>query len=419
MQAPLSTASTRSNSTSARLTEHATSTWALVSTLALLAALSPLATDMYLSAFHAMAHDLRTSPQRIGGTLSAYFLGMALGQAFYGPLIDRYGRRGPLLWGTAAYILCTLGCLFTTDVDVFTGLRLVQAIGGCAGLVAGRAVINDLFERQHGASVLSLMMMLMTLAPVAAPTLGSLLLKLGGWTIIFWAMAVAGVLCLVAAALAVPESLPVDQRIALHPGNILRNYGRLCSQPNYIRPALAGSLAQACMFAFITGSPTVFMGYFGLEPTAYGWVFGGIAAGILVTGQLTSYLLRRGTSLERLMSRSLVIMAIAATLLSLAARSDLGMVWIIAPLWCVIAMLGVLGACSVALAMAASGALAGSASALVGTLQFVLASTASAIVATLQTGTAMAMACTMLVLALLACGVWWGMPRGQTSAPQH
>jgi MFS transporter, DHA1 family, multidrug resistance protein len=394
------------------------STWALVTTLALLAALSPLATDMYLSAFHAMANDLDTSTQRMGGTLSAYFLGMAVGQAIYGPLIDRFGRRTPLLIGTTVYLLCTIGCLITPDISVFTALRLLQAVGGCAGLVAGRAVINDLFDRQRGASVLSLMMMLMTLAPVAAPTVGSLLLKLDGWTIIFDAMALAGIVCLLATWFAVPESLPIENRIPLHPGTILRNYLRLCLQASYMRPALAGSFAQACMFAFITGSPMVFMGHFRLSATTYGWVFGGIAAGILITAQLTTLMLRRGTRLETLMNVSLITITVSAAVLTATASANLSLAWIIAPLWGVIASLGVLGACSVALAMAASGALAGSASALVGTLQFVFAFAASAIVATLQSGTAVAMSCTMLVLSLLACGVWWGMPRGQTDAPQ-
>lgn len=133
-------------------------------------------------------------------------------------------------------------------------------MGGCAGMIAGRAIISDLFDPREGARVLSLMMMVLTLAPIVAPSLGGLILAVAPWRTIFWVMvSTFGLLCAALVWFGLPETLPVERRHPISVRGIWQAYSALLTQRSFIVPALVGGLAQACMFAYITGSPFVFM----------------------------------------------------------------------------------------------------------------------------------------------------------------
>ncbi len=189
----------------------------------------------------------------------SFFFGLAVGQLFYGPLIDRFGRRPPLLAGIGLYTLTTLLCLTTTDVAHFTTLRFFQAVGGCAGMIVGRTIVNDLFDEKESARALSLLMVVMTIGPIVAPTIGGLVLAHGDWTVIFWIMLAAGLVCGALVWFLIPETLPVEKRQRQSSAEILRTWRELLTTRGFIVPTLAGGFAQACMFAFITGSPFVFI----------------------------------------------------------------------------------------------------------------------------------------------------------------
>ena len=377
----------------------------LILILAFLSAFAPLTTDMYLPAFAQMAASFNVEAGRIQGTLTAFFLGMAAGQLLYGPILDRWGRRIPLLGGVTVYLLATLGCLLSTNVEMFTVFRVFQAIGGCAGIIVARAVVSDLFDPVENARTMSLLMMIVTLAPAVAPLFGGWILHFAPWQAIFVALLVYGALCWVLAWMRLPETMPVSKRQPISMRSMVRTYAGLLAQPSFRVPAVVGGLGLSTIFCYITGSAFVFIKLYGLSEQQYATVFGVNALGIMAASQLNRLLLRRWP-VHKALSFGLTV-NLSAGLLVLAAVALGGSVWLFAlPLWFCVGSMGLIGSNAAALAMSASGPRAGSASALVGTLQFVFASIFSALVAVTQNGTAYPMAIAMVTAPAIAAVIW-------------
>ena len=379
----------------------------LIIILAMLTAFGPLATDMYLPAFGQLSQYFSTSSSRIESTLSAFFLGLALGQALYGPFIDRFGRRIPLLFGIVLFCLATLGAILTRDIDTFIGMRLLQALGGCAGMVIARAIINDLFSQQESARALSLMMIMMMVAPIAAPVLGSVILVVAGWHAIF------GLVLMFALCVGwlvwryVPETLAPEKKQPLNLRSVLGVYAKLCGQRAFILPAVVGGIALACMFSFITGSPFVFMSLFGVSEHQYGWLFGLNSAGFILAAQLNGRLLRRRTPLQLLRTTTVLFMC-GTLMLSLVASLQTASLWpLMVPLFFCMALLALVVPNSSACALAGQGHQAGVASALMGTLQFTIAGVVSALVGALHDGTALPMAMMISVCGVGSAAMAW------------
>jgi DHA1 family bicyclomycin/chloramphenicol resistance-like MFS transporter len=378
----------------------------LIAVLALSSTFAPFATDMYLPAFAQMAAVFNTDHGSIEATLSTFFLGLAFGQALYGPIIDRFGRKLPLLFGVALFALATFGCLLTRDIEVFTALRFVQAIGGCAGMIIGRAIVHDLYGATESARVLSLMLMMMTMAPIVAPVLGGWIVTAAGWQAIFFFLLAFAALQATLVWKVVPETLPPERRNELDVASIVRAYSSLLRKPAFMVPALAGGIAQSSMFAFITGSPFIFMGHFGFSEQHYSWVFGLTAFGLMVGAQVNRMGLRRHR-VTTMLSAALCVNLLAAAILVALADTEHARMFML-PLWFVIASLGLIGGNAAAVAMSASGQYAGTASALFGILQFSFAFTVSSAVAAAQNGTAYPMAIAMLSVSLLGTLLWFG-----------
>lgn len=369
----------------------------IIPVLGMLAAFAPMATDMYLPGFGQMEAWFGVPAGGVEGTLSIFFLGLAVGQAFYGPLIDRVGRRGPLLAGIGLYLVATVACLLTDDIGLFTALRFLQAIGGCAGMVIGRAIIRDLLDARESARALSLLMAVMTLAPIVAPVLGGFLVSHGPWQLVFGVMLVFGLTCAGLVWVLIPETLPAERRQTHGIGGILRVWGALVTDRQFIVPALVGGLAQACLFAFITGSPFVFMTLHGASSQGYGWLFALIAAALIVCANLNVRALRHQAP-GRLLGLALGLNVLAG-LGTVAAATTGSLVALLVPLWFAIGALGFISANAAAIALAASGRHAGSGSSLIGMLQFGCAFLVSSGVAASQNGTAFPM-----TLAIAGCG---------------
>ncbi|MCD8494282.1 MAG: multidrug effflux MFS transporter [Burkholderiaceae bacterium] len=380
------------------------STTVVLVILGMLSALPPLATDMYLPGFDLLADSLNVQASQIQATLSAFFLGLSVGQAIYGPLIDRYGRRIPLLVGISLYAFSTLACLITTDITWFIVWRFLQAIGGCAGMVIGRAMVNDLFDERESARALSLLMMVMTLAPIIAPLLGAVILSYAGWHMLFVVMLAFGLLCMALTFYQLPETLKdktLDAAKAHHWWTVaFGNYLKLCQQSAFLLPTLIGGFAQGSMFAFITGSPFVFMRIYGVDEQTYGWLFGLVALGLILAAQMNRICLKRwGT--QTLLFASLLF-NLAATLVLLMLTQSQSIAVLLVPLWLAIASLGFIGANATAIAMRASQSQAGSGSALIGVLQFGCAFIASGLVALTENGTAWPMTIVMMICSTAA-----------------
>lgn len=372
--------------------------------LGLLCAFPPLATDMYLPAFPQMAQAFGVGGGAIEATLSVFFIGLAVGQAIYGPLIDRYGRRSPLLIGIALYVLSSSLCLVTSRIEPFIGLRFLQAVGGCAGMIVGRAIVSDLFDERESARVLSLMMVVMTLAPILSPVLGGQILAVSSWQAIFAVMLAFGLAGALLVWFGLPESLPASRRRNDGLAGIAQGYWNLLSTRGFIAPTLVGGLAQACMFAFITGSPLVFIGLYGVGEKAYGGLFAAIAAGLILAAQGNRIALKHWSP-AALLGAALALNAVSgAVLVAIAGHNSLTA--LLAPLWFSIASLGFIGANATTIAMAASGPYLGSASALIGVVQFGCAFLVSSLVAGHQNGTAYPMSLAIAGSGLSAGLVW-------------
>jgi len=246
----------------------------LIITLGLLSGLVAAAIDMYLPAIPALAQALNSDIGSVQQTLSMFLLGAAVSQAIVGPLSDRFGRRPLLLAGMVLFALASLFCTQVVSVDQLIVLRLAQALGAAAGNVVVQALIRDLYEREDAARMLSFVIAVMTIIPLLAPAAGGYLLVWAGWQSIFWCLAVFGLIALLLVFYALPETLPVEKRQPLHPVHLMRAYWHIVSHRNAMAYNLSGGFVFATMFAFITGSPFVYIEYFGVEPQYFGYLFG-------------------------------------------------------------------------------------------------------------------------------------------------
>lgn len=372
--------------------------------LGALSAFGPLAIDFYLPAFPAMALAFGTDEKHVQLTLAAYFLGLSIGQLAYGPVADRFGRRIPLLTGVGLFTAASLACAYAPNLEWLMGARFVQALGGCAGMVISRAIVSDKCDAVGSAKVFSQLMLVMGLAPILAPMLGGLLVNTTGWQSIFLVLTGFSALAGLAVALGLPESLPAH--VPRQPlSGALRQYGRLLSDPVYLGHALTGGIAIAGMFAYIAGSPFVFIKLYGVPPEHFGWLFGTNAAGFILVAQLNARLLaKRGPAF--LLARTVWIYVGAALALLAVSSLHTAQLWpLLIPLFVCIASLGCILPNASACAMNGQGARAGSASAMLGCLQFSVAAGAAALVGVLHDGSAMPMAMVISLCGILVVSV--------------
>lgn len=382
----------------------------LIVILGLLTASGPLSIDMYLPALPGIAQDLQTSTATVQQTLSIYFLGMAFGQLFYGPLSDRFGRKGPLQAGLLLYLLASIGCVWVPHIQGLIALRLLQALGGCAGVVIARAIARDCFEPQEMARVMSLLMLVMGLAPILAPLAGGLLLKAFGsalgWRLIFAVLALIGALSMLM-VMRLPETLPPSRRLRrISLTESLRTYIQISRARRFLAPTLSGGLIMGCLFAYLSGSSAVFVEYFQLSPLQYSWLFGLNAVGIIGFSQLNRVFLRTLSPVQ-VMHRFFRLVLMASCFLSLLSGLGQSLWGVALALWVVLACLGVILPNSAAVALADQREQAGSASAVMGVIQYSIGALSAAAVGLLMKGLGghpQAMSAVMLLASLLA---WW------------
>lgn len=378
----------------------------LLLSVGLLTAIAPFSIDMYLPAFQAIAVDLGTTTARVGQTLTTFFAGIAIGQLLYGPLLDRFGRKRPLQIGLVIYILSCLACAWALTVDQLMMARGLMALGGCAGMVASRAVVRDSVPPAMTARVFSMLMLVTGLAPMVAPTIGGFLLQEAGWRSIFHVLAMIGGVMLVATATLPATVRGADPSVSLRPKAVLGTYWSVLRNGFFLRHAVGGAAALAIMFAYIAGSPFVFMELYGLSAVTYGQVFGANALALTLGGQLNAYCLRT-RSAASMLRISVVAVALAVTLLLVAVLS-MGSL----PLWLfggllalVLFSMGLLPPNATALALMPFEKQAGSASALLGAIQMAMGVLATLVVSALHATTAIPMVATMAGCAAVAVGV--------------
>jgi MFS transporter, DHA1 family, multidrug resistance protein len=368
--------------------------------LGALTAIGPLAIDMYLPALPTIARGFGATAAAVQASLAAYYIGIAIGQAFYGPLSDRVGRKPALYLGLGVFLLSSVGCARAGTVQTLVVFRFLQALGGCAPIVVPRAVVRDYFDQHGSVRMLSMLMLVMGLAPILAPLIGGQLLVNFGWRSVFWLLAFYAATWLTLVWMFLPESLPSERRRRQPIGVVLAIYGRLARDRAYMGYALSGALIFAGLLAYIAGSPFVFIEIFHVAPERFGLFFGTNALGIIAGSQINRWLAGR-IDTRRIVRIMLIVAMSSGLILLLDAWSGFGgFVGILVPLFCFISSHGFILPNTTALAMAPHGQVAGSASALLGTLQFVLGSAAGSLVGAFANGTAVPLAAVVA-----GCGV--------------
>jgi DHA1 family bicyclomycin/chloramphenicol resistance-like MFS transporter len=361
----------------------------LIILLGSLTAFDPLSIDMYLPAFPQMAKDLHTSTSMVQLSLTSFFIGMTFGQLIYGPLSDHYGRKKPLIGGMSIFLLATFGCAFSHNIKMLIVFRVLQALGGCAGMVIARAVVRDLFDKQQVAHVFSILMLVMGLAPILAPLAGGYLTEYFGWRAIFGALGAFCVVILLCTAFYLPETRRAGEgRLQL--SSTFRVYGELFQDRHFLGYALTGSAIYAGLFAYITGSPFVLITLFGLRPDRYAWVFGVNALGIIAFSQVNRLLLRQFQSEQilRFFVRGSALFSIAVFAGALFGHH---LYALLIPLFLFVAVNGLIFPNSAATALAHQAHRAGTASSLMGMLQWAVAFLSSFLVSIFDNGTAFPM----------------------------
>ena len=370
--------------------------WGLVILLGSLTAMGPLAIDMYLPSLPSIGASLHASAGEAQATVSAFLAGMALGQLGYGPASDRLGRRGPLLFGVVVYVAASALCACAVSPAMLIGGRFVQALGACAGGVVSRAVIRDRFTHSETARMLSLMMLIMGLAPILAPLLGGALLGLGGWRLNFWFMASFGVIVGLVAAWRMLESRSEETTAHAATETPLQAYLALMREPRLVGYALAGALNGATLFTYIASSPDLLIKTYGIPASAFGWVFGLNAVGIIGSNQVNRYFLRRRTP-DQIVAKSSLVAVGFAVLLMIAAMTGIGERWSVLPmLFLLLSTYGFMQGNTMAGALNVDPRRAGAISALMGAVSFGTGAVASAAAGWLHDGTPRPMAAVML-----------------------
>ncbi|MEV1289383.1 multidrug effflux MFS transporter [Micromonospora sp. NPDC049679] len=371
--------------------------------LGTLTAAAPLSLDMYLPGLPDMTADLSARPAQVQLSLTTCLIGMALGQFLTGPLSDRWGRRRPVIVGTIAYAVLSLLCAFAPSAEALAALRLGQGFAGGMGVVVSRAIVRDLYAGAAAARYFSRLILVFGLAPIAAPSLGSLVLRFTSWRGVFVTLAIIGMLLAALAAMRLPETLPAHRRTTGGLGNILRSMRLLLADRVFVGYTLTQGLAFAALFAYISGSSFVFQDVFGISATAFGLVFGGNALGMVALGQLNGALLSRRSPRTLLIFSLAGGLAAAVALLGGALAGSLAAVTV--ALFYFVASLGMAQPSGVALALDQHPERAGTAAAVMGAAQSVIGALAAPVVGLGDPRSAVPMAVVVLgalALALVA-----------------
>ncbi len=361
--------------------------WLFILMLASLSAFVPLSIDMYLPAFPQIAKDFGVEIGQVQQTLSIYMIGMAMGQVLYGALADRWGRRRLLLWGMMVFTIATAGCALSGSIGALMFWRLGVAVGGSAGIVITRAIVRDSFGITESAQIYGTLMLVLGIVPVLAPFFGGQLLLLTGWRGIFWLIATFAAMSVVTVYRYMPETLPHEHRVQHGVGDILRVYRRLFRTRLYLGYVLSLGCVSAVLFAYIVGSPTLYIEIYGISAQAFGLIFGINTAAMIMAAQANRWLLKHYPQRRILETAYALNLALALVLWLQVVTSWGGFPAAVTVVFLCVGSTGFLFPNLLSLAMGPVGHIAGSASALMGTLQYAVGGLSGAVVGFLYNGT--------------------------------
>lgn len=323
---------------------------------------------MYLAAFPQVAANLHTTEANVSLSVSSYFIGLAIGQLLYGPLMDRYGRKAPLIFGLLIYAVASIGCACAYSVETLIALRFIQAVGGCAAQVGATVMVRDYFPVSESAKIFSMLMLILGVSPLLAPTIGSFISEAIGWRWIFTILAVISICVLVMTRL-LPNTQAGDRNVSLYPRQVLQSYIAVFGNYQFSVYALASGFTFAGLFAYVAGSPIIFLNYFGVSARTYGAIFALLTGGFICSNQINIWLHRRIGS-AKIFKFSLFVAFVFALFLLLSALPEHSSFYLtISLLFVFLFSVGLTGPNGAALALAPFSKNVGTAAAMLGFIQ--------------------------------------------------
>lgn len=377
-----------------------TKSWMFVAILSMLMACTSLSVDVYLPAMPKMQIDLQGN---IELTITGFLIGFAVGQLVWGGISDRIGRRTPLLIGMILFIIGSIGCALSQNIWQIVFWRVFQALGACTGPMLVRAMIRDLYAKTRAAQMLSTLLIIMAIAPIAGPLIGGQIVTYSTWHNIFWLLVAIGIFMLLSVYF-LPETLTKDKRSAGSLGRVFYNYGSLLKNITFMRYTLCVTFFYIAAYAFIVGSPFVYISYYGISEQHYGWLFALNIIGVMVM----SFFNRKWVAkydISFLLHVSTKVAMVAAIFMAIMLYFNIGGIYsIIFFMLIVFSMNGIVAACSTAGALDGVGDMAGSASALMGSLQYGSGIVSSILLALFYDGTPKAMIW-IITISIVLCGL--------------
>jgi DHA1 family bicyclomycin/chloramphenicol resistance-like MFS transporter len=371
--------------------------------LGLLIAVGAFAIDMYIPGFAAIAADFNADPGLVQLSMTSFFVALALGQVIYGPISDAVGRRGPIFVGLGLFAAASAGAAFAPSLGVLIVARFFQGFGAAGATVVPLAVIRDEHTGPDAARLLSLAMLSLSISPILAPVFGGLLVQFTSWRMIFAVLIVICLLITIMTARMLPETLPVARRVSARPLAILVTYGRLIGNRHFIAPVLIAGCGQAVLFAFISGSPFVFVTLHQVTPTLYGVLFACHAIALIGISQFNAPMMRYFGA-KRLIGGASFTISVASVALAVLVLAGMTALWPFVLLTLTIFTgLGLILAPAFLTAMEPFGTVAGAAAAIGVGLEFTLGSVATFLIGITADGTARPMT---IFLALATCGTF-------------
>jgi DHA1 family bicyclomycin/chloramphenicol resistance-like MFS transporter len=370
-----------------------------------LSTVSPFSIDMYLPAFSQIATDFGTTPARISLSVTSYFIGLAIGQMIYGPLLDRFGRKKPLYVGLTIFLFTCIGCMQAQSTEALVALRFLQALGGCVAWVAALAMVRDFFPVQQSARVFSLLILVIGLSPLLAPTLGGFIAEGLGWRWVFIVLALIVFAILMVTIFFLPEGHKPDATVSLKAKPMLRTFISILKNPQFYTYSLAGAFAFSSLFIYVAGSPVIFMEIYHVSPQVYGGIFALLSVGFIGGSQLNIVINQKYSSEQIFRVALLVLVVTSITFVVGSANNWYGLEGTIVLFFIALSCLGLTNPNATALALAPFSKNVGSASALLGFLQIGVAGLASAGIGLFNATDSVPVALIMTVTSVVALGI--------------
>ena len=375
--------------------------------LGLVSAIGPFAIDMYLPALPEIGHSLSADIAQVQLSLTVFFLALGLCQLLYGPLSDHFGRKPPLYFGLALFVVGSIGCALAPDIETLIVLRFIAGVGACAGTVIPRAVVRDLHTGVEATKLTSMLMLVFSVSPILAPLAGSLVISVASWRWIFWTVSALGVLGIALLASQLEESRPASARTASTLGGVLGTYWTLLRDRHFMALTLIGAFGMSAFFAYLGNSSFLLIGHYGLTPMQYGFFFSINAAAFIGIAQFNGRLCAR-YGLVRVVQAGVAGFASIALLLWALFALGVDRLDVLSVLvFCSFGCLGLVVPTTAVLALDTHGETAGTASALLGTTQMVTGAVVMGVLSLFVDGTPIPMVSGIGGCALVTALLTW------------